>query len=253
MTETGGEGIKELPTFLDALKVNLDYEIWGLTLHQLIPVIMSSFIIGFLAILSYFATRRLKKIPTGFQAIFEILVSGLDNFVRSQIGHVGSRFLPFIGTLFIYILVMNLIGQVPLFHSPTNNLNTTLALALIVFFVTLYSGFKHKGILGYFKHMMGEPIWMAPIMFPLHLMQEFFTRPLSLAMRLFGNIMGEDTVLAIFVGLSPFILGFIPIPFQLPMVFLGVLASTIQAGIFALLTCFYIAGAVGAHEYEKEH
>lgn len=241
-------GVRELPTFLDAIGVNLDHEIWGLTIHQLVPVIMSVLIISFLAVVSFLATRRLKKIPGRVQSLFEIAVEGLDGLVKAQIGPKGTTFLPLVGTLFIYILFMNLIGQVPLFHSPTNNINTTLSLALIVFFITQYCGIKNYGILGYLKHMAGKPIWMAPMMFPLHLMQEFFTRPLSLAMRLFGNIMGEDTVLAIFVGFSPFLLGFIPIPAQLPMVFLGLLASTLQAGIFALLTCFYIAGATGAHD-----
>ncbi len=241
-------GVKELPSFLDALGVDYHYKIWGLSVHELVPVIMSVLIISFLVIISFYATRRLKKIPGRFQSFFEIIVEALDGFVKAQIGPKGSAFLPLVGTLFLYILFMNLIGQVPLFHSPTNNINTTLSLALIVFFVTQYCGIKNYGIVGYLKHLMGKPLWMAPMMFPLHLMAEFFTKPLSLAMRLFGNIMGEDTVLAIFVGFSPFLLGFIPVPIQLPMVFLGILASTIQAGIFALLTCFYIAGALGVHD-----
>jgi len=243
-----GGGVKELPSFLDILNVNQDFEIWGLTVHELVPAIMSLIIISFLTFLSILATRRLKKVPTGVQALLELIVGGLNSFVKSQMGVAGTRFLPFVGTLFIYILLMNLIGQVPLFHSPTNNLNTTVALALIVFVVTQYCGIKECGIVGYVKHLMGEPLWMAPMMFPLHLMAEFFTKPLSLSMRLFGNIMGEDTVLAIFVGFSPLLLGFIPIPIQFPMVVLGVFASTIQAGIFALLTCFYISSFIGNGE-----
>ena len=254
MSESAGSegGVKELPTFLDILNVNQDYEIFGLTVHELVPAIMSLIIIAFLTILSIVATRKLKKVPTGVQAFLEIVVDGLHSFVKSQMGKAGTRFLPLVGTLFLYILLMNLIGQVPLFHSPTNNLNTTVALALIVFFVTQYCGLKECGIGGYFKHMMGEPKWMAPMMFPLHLMAEFFTKPMSLSMRLFGNIMGEDTVLAIFVGFSPLLFGLIPIPMQFPMVLLGVFASTIQAGIFALLTCFYIGSAMGLHA-EEEH
>jgi F-type H+-transporting ATPase subunit a len=81
-------------------------------------------------------------------------------------------------------------------------------------------------------------------------MQELLSRPLSLSMRLFGNIMGEDTIIAIFIGLSPFLLGLIPIPMHLPMVFLALLGSTIQAMIFSLLASFYIAGAIGIHEEE---
>ncbi|OHB46259.1 MAG: hypothetical protein A2099_04740 [Planctomycetes bacterium GWF2_39_10] len=101
--------------------------------------------------------------------------------------------------------------------------------------------------------MAGKPIWLAPLVFPLHVMQELLSRPLSLSMRLFGNILGEDTIIAIFIGFSPLLLGFIPIPMHLPMVFLALLGSTIQAMIFSLLASFYIAGAIGVHEEEEDH
>ena len=140
---------------------------------------------------------------------------------------------------------MNLIGQIPLFHSPTTSLNTTLALTLLVFFVTQYYGLKYNGPVNFLKHMMGEPKWMAPMQFPLHLLQEFFTRPLSLSMRLFGNLLGQHTVLAIFIGFSPLLLGFIPIPIQFPFVLLDLLLASLQAFIFAFLASFYIAGAIG--------
>ena len=168
-------------------------------------------------------------------------------------GRVAGPFIPFIGTLFIYIFVMNMLGQIPLFHSPTSNFNTTIALTLIVFFVTQYQGVKNNGVFGYLKHMAGKPIWLAPLVFPLHLMQELLSRPLSLSMRLFGNIMGEDTVIAIFIGFSPLLLGLIPVPMHLPMVFLALLGSTIQAMIFSLLASFYIAGAIGIHDEEEHH
>ena len=174
----------------------------------------------------------------------------LENFTKSQMGRAAGPFIPFIGTLFIYIFAMNMLGQIPLFHSPTSNFNTTISLTLIVFFVTHYQGIKNNGVTGYLKHMAGKPIWLAPLVFPLHLMQELLSRPLSLSMRLFGNIMGEDTIIAIFIGLSPFLLGLIPVPMHLPMVFLALLGSTIQAMIFSLLASFYIAGAIGIHEEE---
>ncbi|OHC03300.1 MAG: ATP synthase F0 subunit A [Planctomycetes bacterium RIFCSPLOWO2_12_FULL_40_19] len=225
----------------------------GLTKHELVPLIMSAVIIVFLGIFSIVATKRLQKMPGRLQALLELIVEGLENFTRSQMGRVAERFVPFIGTLFIYIFTMNMMGQIPLFHSPTSNLNTTIALALIVFFVTQYQGIKNNGIFGYLRHMAGKPVWLAPLTFPLHIMQEVLTRPLSLSMRLFGNIMGEDTIIAIFIGSSPFLFGLIPIPIQLPMVFLALLGSTIQAMIFSLLASFYIAGAIGVYEEEEEH
>ncbi|MCF6157448.1 MAG: F0F1 ATP synthase subunit A [wastewater metagenome] len=249
----GNENTTELPSFVDLVPVDPHSQFLGLTKHDWVPIIMSATIIIFLGIFSILATMRLRKIPGRLQAFLEIIVLGLENFTRSQMGRAAGPFIPFIGTLFIYIFTMNMLGQIPFFHSPTSNFNTTIALTLIVFFVTHYQGVKNNGVVGYLKHMAGKPIWLAPLVFPLHLMQEFLSRPLSLSMRLFGNVMGEDTIIAIFIGISPFLLGYIPLPMHLPMVFLALLGSTIQAMIFSLLASFYIAGAIGIHEEEEHH
>ena len=248
MTETSqSHGVVELPCFLE-LFVGKDFTLFGLTEEQLVPVVISGIIIIFLSFLSILVTSRLEKIPGTMQALLELVVEGLDEFIESQMGHVGRAFLPFLGSLLIYILFMNLIGQIPLFHSPTANYNTTLALTLIVFLVTQYQGIKTRGLVGYIRHFVGDPLWMAPIFFPLHIIQEFLARPLSLSVRLFGNLMGEHTVLAIFIGFSPLLLGFIPIPIQLPIVLLDMLCATLQAIIFFLLACFYISSAMGVHD-----
>ncbi len=240
--------VKELPTFLDLLGLDMDQTFLDLTLHQWMPVVMSGVAITFLVLFCYRVTRNLKKVPGSQQALLELTVEGLEGFVKSQMGKVGGSFVPFIGTLFIYIWVMNLMGQVPLFHSPTADYNTTLALTMIVFLLTHYYGLKNKGPIGYFKHFMGEPMWLAPMLLPIHLVQEFIARPLTLSLRLFGNLTGEHTILAIGIGFSPFIFGFIPIPVQVPAALLDLLLATLQAGIFAVLACFYIAGAMGALE-----
>lgn len=248
MTETSqSHGVVELPCFLE-LFVGKDFTLFGLTEEQLVPVVISGIIIIFLSFLSILVTSRLEKIPGTMQALLELVVEGLDDFIESQMGHVGRAFLPFLGSLLIYILFMNLIGQIPLFRSPTANYNTTLALTLIVFLVTQYQGIKTRGPVGYIRHFVGDPLWMAPIFFPLHIIQEFLARPLSLSVRLFGNLMGEHTVLAIFIGFSPLLLGFIPIPIQLPIVLLDMLCATLQAIIFFLLACFYISSAMGVHD-----
>lgn len=248
MTETSqSHGVVELPCFLDLI-VGRDFTLFGLTEEQLVPVVMSWIVIISLSVLTISVTRRLEKIPGSLQALLEVVVVGLDEFVESQMGHIGRAFLPFLGSLFIYILLMNLMGQIPLFHSPTANYNTTLALTLLVFLVTQYQGIKTRGPVGYIRHFIGDPLWMAPIFFPLHLIQEFLARPLSLSVRLFGNLMGEHTVLAIFIGFSPILLGFIPIPIQLPIVLLDMLCATLQAIIFFLLACFYISSAMGVHD-----
>ena len=131
-------GVPELPTFFDLLPIDKHAELFGLTSHQWLPLVMSMMIIGFLGLFAMIATRNLKKIPGGVQAILEIIVEALDNFVKSLLGKMSDKFLPFIGTLFLYILIMNLLGQVPLLHSPTTNYNTKLALTLLVFLATHY-------------------------------------------------------------------------------------------------------------------
>jgi len=161
-------GIKELPTFLD-LFLDMHRHFLGLTLHQWLPVMMSMLIIVSLVSFCHLYTRRLERVPGSVQALLELVVEFLDGLVKANMGKVGAAFVPFIGTLFIYIWVMNIIGQVPLFRSPTANYNTTLALTLFVFLLTHYYGLKHNGPLGYLKHLMGQPRWMAPLMFPLHL------------------------------------------------------------------------------------
>jgi F-type H+-transporting ATPase subunit a len=245
---SSGGGIPELPTIFDLLPIDKHTEIYGLSMHELVPIMMSMLIIMSLGVFSMVATRNLKKVPGGLQAFLEIVVEGLDGFVKSVLGKLSDKFLPFIGSLFLYILIMNLIGQIPGFHSPTTSYNTTLALTLLVFITTQYYGLRYNGPVKYVKHMFGEPKWMAPMQFPLHLLQEFLTRPLSLSVRLFGNLMGQHTVLAIFIGFSPLLLGFIPIPIQFPFVLLDMLLATLQAFIFAFLASFYIAGAIGEKE-----
>lgn len=245
--ETAKEGaqlVLELPSFLNMFGDPHHTPFLGFTVHLWTPVIMSILVASILLAVTYFTTRELKKIPSGMQAFLEIVIEGMDKFFRELMGPISSIFLPFVGSLFLYILLMNYIGLIPLFHSPTASPNTTIALAIIVFCVTHYVGVSRNGIGGYLKHFMGDPKWMAPLMFPIHIIGEF-ARPVSLSMRLFGNIMGEDTAIAILVGfgLSAFF-----IPIQFPMLALAFLTSTIQAAVFAILASVYIAGAAGGHE-----
>src|SRR5207253_1295786 len=140
-------------------------------------------------------TRRLDvRRPSRVQAALELIVTSLQNMAVGMIGPDGLRYLPVVGTLFIYILVLNLSGIIPLWKSPTANLNVTVALALTTMVYVHYHAIRANGIVGYFKHYMGDPIWMAPLNFPLHIIGEL-ARPISLSLRLFGNIFGEDTVI----------------------------------------------------------
>jgi F-type H+-transporting ATPase subunit a len=182
--------------------------------------------------------RSEKILPVGkFSArdIFEIIIESILDFMEDIMGPKAKRFIPLIGTLFVYILASNLIGLIPGFASPTTNLNTNAACAVIVFTATHYYGIKENGLV-YLKHFMGPIWWLAALMIPLELVGHL-VRPVSLSLRLFGNMNGDHMVLQIFSDL---------VPFGVPVVFivLGIFVSVIQALVFTLLSILYISGAV---------
>jgi F-type H+-transporting ATPase subunit a len=203
-----------------------------------------------LTTISVIGTRRLSLRPRRMQTALEMIVGGLRSLVISIMGPRGDDFVPFIGTLFIYIAFMNLMGLVPGFMAPTSNLNITAALALSVFVVVQFYGFKEQGI-RYLRHFVeGVPpqfpyVLLAPLVLVVHVVGEL-VRPLTLALRLFGNLMAEEMVVLILIGLVAGLARhyFIPIPIQLPNMALGLLVSLVQAGIFAMLATVYLAGVV---------
>ena len=237
----------ELPSFLDFIPgLDMHHHYFGFTPHEWLPVIMASMVGMLLVGFSMFATRRMEKIPTGCQAFLEIVVEALHDFLSDTLDKNATRYLPLLGTFFLYIIMMNFWGLIPMMHSPTNTINTTLALAIVSFTVYNFEGIRIKK-LGYFKHFF-EPLFMAPIMFPLHVIGEF-VRPASLSIRLFGNLTGEDLTLALLVGLTPFVFGLIPVPVHLLMVLMALLFSTIQATIFTLLSAVYLSLAIDEEEH----
>ncbi|HEY4744164.1 MAG TPA: F0F1 ATP synthase subunit A [Desulfuromonadaceae bacterium] len=192
-------------------------------------------IIALLLVLSVLATKSIKSIPGGMQNFMEVIVGGIENMIVDTMGEEGRPFFPLVATLALFILVSNLIGLVPGFFPPTANINTTAACAVIVFVSTHVVGIKHHG-LHYLKHFMGPIVWLAPIMFFIEVIGHL-SRPVSLTLRLFGNMNGHELVLMIFFGLAPFLV-------PLPMMLMGVLVSFIQAFVFMLLAMIYIQGSL---------
>lgn len=191
--------------------------------------------------------KKRQMIPGPFQNFVEMLIEGLYGLVHAILGKETDRYLPFLGTLFLYIWFMNLMGMVPFLHGPTSSINMTAALGVSVFLYVQFTALTRSGPKRYLLHLMGDPRsgveWgLVIINFPLHLIGEVI-KPFSLSMRLFGNIMGEDTLIASMVGLGVLALSVlkspIGIPFQIPFYFLGLLTSTIQALVFTLLSTAY--------------
>ena len=194
--------------------------------HKYQHVVHSWFVMLILIIIALLLAKGIQMIPRNGQNILELIVDGLENFMVEITGPEGRAFFPFIATIFLYIFVSNLIGLVPGFFSPTANFNTTLSLAICTFVLTHAIGIKFHGV-KYIKHFLG-PAWaLAPVLFIIELIGHF-ARVLSLSVRLFGNIFGKEKVLGILFGLWGLYLA------PLPMLFLGVLVSFIQAVVFML-------------------
>jgi F-type H+-transporting ATPase subunit a len=191
--------------------------------------------LAILVLIGLIVRRQLKMVPTGAQNVMEVLIGGLENFVIDNMGEVGRRFVPLLCGIFLFILVMNLIGLIPGFDAPTANLNTTVAMAIPVFLYYNYLGIRRWGP-GYIKHFMGPMAALAPFMLVLEFVSHL-VRPVSLSFRLFGNIRGEEVILIIFFSLAPLFA-------TLPIYFLFGLAKSLQAFIFFMLAMVYIKGAL---------
>ena len=205
-----------------------------LHVHDFNHVVYGWLVLAILILAGFFATRSLKQIPTGLQNFMEVVVESIEGLIVEVMGPKGLRYFPLLATISLFILVSNLLGLVPGFYPPTANLNTNAALALTVFVMTHVIGFKEHG-LHYIKHFTGPMLAMAPLMFIIEVIGHI-ARPVSLTLRLFGNMWGHEIVLMIFLGLAWYTA---PV-----MMALGILVAFIQAFVFTLLAMIYFAGAL---------
>jgi len=204
--------------------------------HSYPHVIYSWVVMAILVFFGALAAKKLSLVPAGAQNFFEVIVSGIEEFMVDITGDEGRWFFPVVATVFIYILACNLLGLVPGFFPPTASLNTTASCAITVFFFTHYIGIKYHGA-KYIKHFLGPIWWMIPIILPIEVIAHF-ARVLSLSFRLFGNMMGHELVLAILF----FLAGAFFAP--LPIMALGIFVALVQAFVFFLLAIIYFTGAM---------
>jgi F-type H+-transporting ATPase subunit a len=192
-----------------------------------------------LIVLGWLATRKISLVPKGAQNFFEVLIGGIEDFVVQNMGEAGRKVFPVLAALFLFILVGNLFGLVPGMDAPTANVNTNLAMAVFVFLYYQFWGFKLHGV-HYIKHFMGPVWWLAPLMLIIEIIGHF-ARILSLTLRLFGNIKGEEIVLALLFILAPIVS-------TIPITLLFLLMKSMQAFIFFMLSLMYLKGA-----FEEAH
>ncbi|MBF0102110.1 MAG: F0F1 ATP synthase subunit A [Desulfobacterales bacterium] len=204
--------------------------------HVYPHVLYSWFVMALLIGSGYIATKHISLIPSKAQNFFEMIISGMEEFMVEITGEEGRWLFPLVATIFLYIFSCNLIGLIPGFFPPTASLNTTLSCALVVVIFTHIIGIKYHGA-KYIKHFLGPVWWMIPIIFPIEIIGHF-ARILSLTFRLFGNMMGHELVLGILFMLAG--LFFAP----LPIMILGIFVALVQAFVFFLLSIMYFSGAM---------
>ena len=192
-------------------------------------------IMTFLVLVAYLAMRKATITPKPVQNLIEIVILGFGNLIKDTMGEKGMVFMPLLIAEALFIFTSNVVGVIPGFLSPTANLNTNVAMALVVFSTTHVVGVKTHGF-KYIKQFLGPVWWLTPLILPIEIISHL-SRPLSLSVRLFGNIHGEDLVLLILLFLVPYLV-------PLPIMFLMILTSALQTFVFVLLTMLYLSGAM---------
>lgn len=211
------------------------------------------FVMAILIAAAFAASRKIQQVPSGIQNLMEYALEFIRDLTKSQMGeHEYRAWVPFVGTLFLFIFVCNWSGALVPWKlielpegelaAPTNDINTTVALALLVSLAYFYAGLRKRGLKYFTKYI--EP---TPVLLPIAILEDF-TKPLSLSFRLFGNILADELVVGVLVLLVPL---FVP----LPVMALGLFTSAIQALVFATLAATYIGEAMEGHggEHEEAH
>ena len=186
--------------------------------------------------------------PGKLQIILEDIVTFIVGVLEGNMGPKGRQYLPLLGTIFVFILIGNLMGQIPGLGSPTSNINVPFACAITLWLYYHWQGIRANGVLGYIKHfavMPGVPLVMAPLIFVIEIISHL-SRVLSLTLRLFGNIFGEHLVVLIIASIIPFIL---PLPIQ----FLGLIVGPLQAFIFLTLGAIYLTAATHVDDHGDQY
>ncbi len=245
-SHAGEHTAHELPNIITYLKSWFPDAGWSHFLHQWENVVFSLFAAALIVITAIVAAKNKNLVPKGLQNFWEVIAGGVEAFVTGILGEKHAKdHIPYLGTVFVYILIQNWMGLIPLSKSPTSSWGTTIAVALATTVYVQWTGVTKQGPLHYMKHLAGNPanifgIILIPLMLIINLTVEFIAVPLSLSLRLFANVSSEDRLLFNFahltVSMSP-LLGL----FQLFANILAVAFSVVQAFVFMLLSTVYIS------------
>ena len=187
--------------------------------------------------LAWLSTRHLDILPSSLQSSVEVIITAIDEAIIAVAPVNGRQILPFIATLWLFLIIANMVGLIPGLHSPTRDLSVTSALAVLVFFSVHWFGIKALGLKNYLHHYLTP----SPILLPFHIISEF-TRTLALAIRLFGNMMSLEMAAMLILLVAGFLA-------PIPILMLHIIEALVQAYIFGMLALIYLAGAMQAQQF----
>jgi F-type H+-transporting ATPase subunit a len=204
------------------------------------PVFTTWGIMLVLTVVAWLSTRNLKLFPSLIQTIIESIVEAIDEAILAVAPEHGRQIMPFIATLWLFLVIANLVGLIPGVHSPTRDLSVTSALAVLVFVSVHWFGIRTQGLKKYLHHYLTP----SPILLPFHIISEF-TRTLALAIRLFGNMMSLEMAAMLILLVAGFLA-------PIPILMLHIIEALVQAYIFGMLALIYLAGAIQSQQLNSE-
>jgi F-type H+-transporting ATPase subunit a len=240
--------VPEIPNIIGLLYQLTDGAPWAAFLHHWEYIVFSLIVSIGISLLFIAGARAKGPVPTGLENFLEWIVEKLRNFIIEVLGPEGEKFVPFLGTLFIFILCMNWLVLIPLMKPPSSSISITVALAICVFVLVQYLNIKNYGFFGFLYHLAGSPktaiSWaLVPLLFVIELLTQL-TRPVTLSLRLFGNVVGEDILIGAFALFGVLLISGlnapVGLPLQIPFLFLALLTGLMQALVFTLLSTVYI-------------
>ena len=247
-TDTHG-GEKHSPLEQFEIKELVPIEIGGNNIAFSNSALMMVITISVILLLMLLGTRKRAMVPGRWQALAELCYEFVANLIRDTVGNEGRKYFPFVFSIFMFILVGNMLGMVPYSFTFTSHIAVTFAMAMVVFTGVTILGFAKHGI-RFFSFFVppGVPVWMWPLMIPIEVIS-YLSRPVSLAMRLFANMLAGHTLLKVFAGFVPALgaAGILPLAFVGALTGLEFLIAFLQAYVFAILTCLYINDALHLH------
>jgi len=197
-------------------------------------------IMAVITLIAWLSTRRLEMLPGSLQTMVEGIVAAIDEAVSAVAPEHGRRIMPFIASLWLFLIIANLVGLIPELHSPTRDLSVTSALAVLVFFSVHWFGIRTLGWKRYLHHYLTP----SPILLPFHIISEF-TRTLALAIRLFGNMMSLEMAAILILLVAGFLA-------PIPILMLHIIEALVQAYIFGMLALIYLAGAMQSQQLNSQ-